>query len=274
MAIGGILSVAITRLLLSESRLFEIQRARREARAIGRGAMNVLFSDLRMVNDGASAPGTVVIASRDTLKVRVPYAFGLVCGLGGGATIVGLLPTDSSVRYMASYAGYAWRSAATGRYTYVPIGMTTNAPSVSAAAATCSTMARIRVDTANGRSWPVIDLKPASATAQPGNSVFMYQELTYWFAPSAAYPQSGRRGLWRQAGGGAEELMAPFDTSARFKFYARGNDAPTMTPPAILDSLVGVAIVLNGSSATSTIARSPIKTNMETSVFFRNRTAF
>src|SRR5215468_10268543 len=88
MVLAGILGTAITRLLLTEIRLFAIQRARREARANGRNSINVLFSDLRMVNDGVSAPGTVRIASPETLKVRVPYAFGVACGTSLSATTV------------------------------------------------------------------------------------------------------------------------------------------------------------------------------------------
>jgi hypothetical protein len=232
----------------------------------------VLFSDLRMVNDGPSAPGSVLLASPESLKVRVPYVFGVSCGVGLSGTVASMLPPDSSVQYMASYAGYAWRRKSGAFYTYVPMADSTQRPAVSLVPARCVAAARIRVDTVNGRTWPVIDLKPAEPLAQPGAPVFLFQEVLYWFAQSAAYPQAGRIGLWRRATGrGAEELVAPFDTSARFKFYTRNNDTPSLTAPAVLDSLVGVAIVLNGSTATATITKSPVKSAMETAVFFRNR---
>lgn len=270
MAIAGILGVAITRMLMTESRLFNIQQARREARAVGRNSTNVLLSDLRMVNDGASAPGSVLIAVRDTLKVRVPYAFGLACGTVSGVTTASMFAADSSVRYMATYAGWAWRSLATGVYTYKPASSSSDLPVVSAAPATCTATAQIRVDTIVGRSWPPIDLRPSSSNVQAGWPVFVYQEVTYFFGASSAVP--GRIGLWRRVGNGTpEELVAPFDATARFKFFTRGIDTPSTTPPTPLDSLVGVAIVLNGSSTTGTIARNTIRTNMETSVFFRNR---
>src|SRR3954467_10461955 len=82
----GILGTALTRLMVAQSRLFQLQRAQRDARAIGRTSMNLLFSDLRMVHDGADAPGGVLIASPETLKVRVPYAVGLVCGNASSMT--------------------------------------------------------------------------------------------------------------------------------------------------------------------------------------------
>ena len=46
-------------MMLAQSRLYELQRAQRDARAIGRTSMNLLFSDLRTVHDGADAPGGV-----------------------------------------------------------------------------------------------------------------------------------------------------------------------------------------------------------------------
>ena len=269
MVLLGIIGVAMTRMLINESRLFEVQKARRDARAVGRQSMNVLFSDLRMAQDGAGAPGTVMTAKSDTLRVRLPYAFGTVCGVGSSVT-VNMLAADSATRAAASYAGYAWRNRISGQYTYVPLAQSTNAPVASSSPATCTATARLRVDTTNGRSWEPMDLKPVVAGPQPGAPVFVYQEVQYWFGASTAYP--GRVGLWRQAtGGGAEELVAPFDATARFKFYTRNSDTPSATAPAILDSLVGVAIVLNGASVSNIPGRQPVKTSMETSVFFRNR---
>lgn len=272
MAITGILGVAITRMLMTESRLFNIQQARREARAVGRNSANILFSDLRMVNDGSSAPGSVLIAVRDTLKVRVPYAFGLACGTVSGVTTASMIAADSSVRYMASYAGWAWRNRLTGSYTYQPMSSSSDLPTVSVAPLTCTATAHVRTDTIANRSWAPLDLRPNSSSVQPGSPVFVYQEVTYFFGSSTAYP--GRIGLYRRLGtNAAEELVAPFDASSRFKFYTRANDASSTTPPSPLDSLVGVAIVLNGSTNTTTVTSSKITTNMETSVFFRNRRA-
>jgi prepilin-type N-terminal cleavage/methylation domain-containing protein len=264
----AIIGAAMTRMLIAESRQFEINQARKDARAAGRNSINILFSDLRMAQDGASAPGTVLVATSDTLKVRLPYAFGLVCGTGS-VTTVSMLSADSSVQAAATFAGYAWRSRLTNQYTYVPIA-TNPAPVASSSPATCTGTARVRSDTITGRSWAPLDLMPAASGAQPGAPAFLYQEVTYWFGASTAFP--GRVGLWRQAtGGAAEELVAPFDASARFKFYQRSTDTPSLTPPTPLDSLVGVAIVLNGASVSNIPGRAPIKTAMETSVFFRNR---
>jgi prepilin-type N-terminal cleavage/methylation domain-containing protein len=270
----GILGTALTRLMLAQSRLFQLQRAQRDARTVGRSSANLLFSDLRMVHDGADAPGGVLIASPETLKVRVPYAQGLVCGSGTGATTVSMLPTDSAVRAMSTYAGWAWRARLTGKYTYVPDTQSTP-PVTSNNPSLCTTTAKIKTDTISTRSWLPLDLKPADITAgkQPGAAMFLYQEVTYWFGPSTTYP--GRIALWRTLrNGSADELAAPFDATARFRFFVRNSDTPSDTPPAILDSLVGVSLVLTSASPTTMAGRAPEKARIETAVLFRNHPGF
>jgi prepilin-type N-terminal cleavage/methylation domain-containing protein len=274
LVILGILGTALTRLMLAQSRLFQLQRAQRDARSIGRTSMNLLFSDLRMIHDGADAPGGVLIASPETLRVRVPYAMGLVCGSGTGATTVNMLPTDSAARAMSTYGGWAWRGRVSGRYTYVPDTQSTP-PIVSNAPSLCTSTAKIKADTVSGRTWVPLDLKPASTTAgqQPGAAMFLYQEVTYYFGPSTAYP--GRLALWRRVKNGSnDELVAPFDPSARFKFFVRNVDTSTVTPPAILDSLVGVSLVLTAASPSDMPGRTAEQSKMETAVLFRNHPGF
>jgi len=275
LVILGILGTALTRMMLAQSRLYELQRAKRDARAVGRTSMNLLFSDLRMVHDGADAAGSVIIASPETLEVRVPYAMGLVCGNNGSATTVSMLAADSAVRAMAKYAGYAFRGRVTGKYTYVPGDTVSNSPTTSSSTSLCNSTAKIGFDTVSGRTWGALDLKPLSAAAgsQPGAPVFLYQDVMYYFGTSTTYP--GRIALYRLVGGRtADEIVAPFDGGSRFKFFVRSTDTSTVTPPAVLDSLVGVSILLTGASATNMAGRAAEKSRMETAVLFRNHPGF
>jgi prepilin-type N-terminal cleavage/methylation domain-containing protein len=277
LVIFAVLGAAMTRLMLAQSKLYELQRAKRDARAAGMSSMNLLFSDLRMVHDGADAPGSVILASPESLSVRVPYAVGLVCGNANPVTTVSMFPVDSQVRAMAKYAGYAWRNRLTKQYAYVPVSDTVgNAP----AAATgnisiCTSTAKIKSDTVNGRFWGPVDVKPQSVTAgtQPGAPVFFYQNTLYYFGTSASYP--GKIALFRRIEGrAADELVAPFDAGARFKFFVRNIDTSTVTAPAVLDSLVGVSLVLTGSSPSRMSGRAAEKSKMETAVLFRNHPGF
>jgi prepilin-type N-terminal cleavage/methylation domain-containing protein len=273
----GVLGTALTRLMLAQSRLYALQRAKRDARAVGRSSMNLLFSDLRMVHDGADAPGGVMLASPNSLSVKVPYAVGLVCGNATPNTVVSMFPVDSAAKAMAKYAGYAWRNRLTKQYTYVPVIDTVgNAPvTPSSSSSLCTSTAKIKSDTINGRSWGPTDVKPQSVTAgtQPGAPVFFFQNILYFFGSSTSFP--GKIGLFRRIEGRtAEELVAPFDAGARFKFFVRNTDTPSLTPPAVLDSLVGVALVLTGSSSATMAGRPAETSKMETAVLFRNHPGF
>ena len=276
MVILGFLGTALTRLMLAQGRLAAMQRAKRDARAVGRTSMNLLFSDLRMVHDGADAPGGVTLASPNSLSVKVPYAMGLVCGNNSNVTVVNFLPVDSAVRAMTKYSGYAWRNRVTSKYTYVPVVDTTsNSPVTSSSTSLCFSTAKIKMDTVAGRSWGVMDLKPQSVQAgtQPGAPVFMYQNVLYYFDTSATY--RGQRALWRRIEGrNADELSAPFDANARFKFFVRNMDTSTATPPTILDSLVGVSLVLTGTNTSTMAGRAAEWSKMETAVLFRNHPGF
>src|SRR5205085_1900782 len=69
------------------------------------------------------------------------------------------------------------------------------------------------------------------ATSGPAAPVMLYQTITYRFAASSLFP--GQIGLFRQVGGGtAEELMAPFASSARFRHYQTGDDTSRTTAVA------------------------------------------
>ena len=273
----GVLGTALTRLMLAQSRLYALQRAKRDARAIGRTSMNLLFSDLRMVHDGADAPGGVMLASPNSLSVKVPYAVGLVCGGVTPSTIVSMFPVDSAAKAMSKYAGYAWRNRLTRQYTYVPVVDTVgNAPvTPSTSPSTCTSTAKIKSDTVSGRAWGPTDVKPQSVTAttQPGAPVFFFENVLYFFGNSTSFP--GKVALFRRIEGrAAEELAAPFDAGARFKFFIRNIDTSTVTPPAVLDSLVGVSLVLTGSSSATMAGRAAENSKMETAVLFRNHPGF
>jgi hypothetical protein len=112
-----------------------------------------------------------------------------------------------------------------------------------------------------------------TAATQPGAPVFFYQNVLYFFGASTSY--AGRVGLFRRIEGRTpEELVAPFDASSRFKFFVRNVDTSTVTAPAVLDSLVGVSLVLTGASSSTMAGRSPEKSKMETAVLFRNHPGF
>ncbi|MGQ0714151.1 MAG: PilW family protein [Gemmatimonadaceae bacterium] len=252
--IGG----GLTRLLMSQARFYEHQGAGRSARSVSRAAVNVLLSEMRMVE----APGGVVAASPTSVTLRVPYAVGLVCGPSAGATTVTFLPADSAMFDEPGFSGYAWRNVA-GAYSYVEGG----AAIAGGIPAACAAAGIAPVP--GGR---LVSLAPALPTGPTsGSAVLLFRRITYEFAGSSALP--GRTALWRRvvATGAAEELVAPFDDSARFRFYALDAQAAQDAVPALTD-VRGVELVLVGESEhTPRVSSAPRRAQATTSVFFRNR---
>ena len=272
MTIVGILGAIFTRIIVSQGRFTDQQNAIRGARSVSRAAMNILSSEIRMVQDS----GGIDSASTDGKAVRllVPYRFGINCGVLGAKNVVSMLPIDSLTLAQAVYAGYAWRSPQ-GAYTVVtpgaPLGV--DAPAAAGTPSKCtgsgSGEAQVRTLSMSGRSGQVLDISPTAPSALQGQIVFFYQRIIYKFAASTAFP--GKIGLWRVVQGGATDvLMAPFDTSARFKYWTSGATASVSAPPA-LPLIRGLDVVLNAQSRYTPQGRSsPSKSNVVASLFFRN----
>jgi prepilin-type N-terminal cleavage/methylation domain-containing protein len=276
MTIFAVLGMLFTRALLTQGRIADQQNAARGARTVARQGLNILESEIRMVQDS----GGIELAAADgkTIRVLVPYRMGLNCGVAGGKTVVSMLPVDSLSLAQARYAGFAWRNQV-GRYTTVtpaaPLGA--DAPVNSASPTQCTGaaagQAQIRTLSLNGRSGAVLDVSPAQASAPKGQPIFFFQRVTYSFAASGLF--QGQQGLYRTVEGGtAEEIMAPFDTLARFKYWTQSAAASVSAPPA-LALIRGVDVVFSSrSSYTPMGMTSPTRTTVVASIFFRNTRAF
>jgi prepilin-type N-terminal cleavage/methylation domain-containing protein len=272
LTILGIIGAVFTRIMITQGRFTDQQTALRGARTVSRQAMNILESEIRMVQDS----GGIDSASTDgkTIRILAPYRFGLNCGVSGNLQVVNMLPVDSLTLAQAKYRGFAWRSNA-GVYVYVfptaPLG--NDAPSTSKDNNQCigqmANQARIRPLTINNRAGEILDLQPAQPAAPRGQAVFFFQRITYTFKASTAFP--GDNGLFRTVDGGAiEEIMAPFDTSARFKYWTRGAAASVSAPPG-LELIRGIDIVFAGRSQYTPLGRTArTKSTVVASIFFKN----
>jgi prepilin-type N-terminal cleavage/methylation domain-containing protein len=254
--VTAIVGTTLVSLLLAQTRFYERQNSRRDARAVARGPFNLMMSELRMVEPGAG----IVAASGSSLTLRVPYAFGVHCGDGN----VSMLPIDSLMYGEAGMSGYAWRSSSSGAYNYVTAG-------VSLSAGVPGQCTSVGITTLPGAQ--VIRLAPWSGPAAGfGIPVLLFRQIRYQFAASVMYP--GRVGLWRRldATGVDEELVAPFDASARFRFYVMDADTTQAAPPMALQTVRGVQLVLSGSSTRTPYgAAAPDQATVTTAVFFKNR---
>jgi type II secretory pathway pseudopilin PulG len=250
--VGG----GMVRMLTSQAQFYEHQGAGRNARSISRAAVNVLLSEMRMVE----VPNGVVAAAANVVTLRVPYALGVYCGSPSGVSTIALLPTDSAMLAEPGFSGYAWRSRL-GPYNYVEGGASLALPVPGTCVAAGITPMAVRIG--------VTPVLPVGADV--GTVVLLTRRITYAFAPSAAIP--GRTALWRRvdATGVREELAAPFDTAARFRFYRLSDNVAQDAVPALTD-IRGFELVLDGASeASPRTTGEPQRAPLTTSVFFRNR---
>ena len=254
----GIIGASSVRLFIAQTGFYDAQVKQRSARTVARSSVNVLLSELRMVE----RTGGLEAASPTSVTLRVPLSIGMVCGTIGGVTLVSMLPTDSTVVADGDVSGFAWRDI-NGAYTYLDGTTASNG-----AAAACLGMANITT-LDGGRTLRLSPALPFAASA--GDAGFLYQRVRYEFGPSGALP--GRLALFRTlVGTGArEELAAPFDTSARFRFYQLDRDTSDVDTPALAD-IQGLELVFNATSLRPRAGRAvPERTLYRTSVLFNNR---
>ena len=231
LTIIGIIGLAMTKLILGQTRSFQYDNGARRARAAARSAMNILITDLRMTQDNGGVTAVDLVNNR-RIDVRVPTVFGFVCEVTGGGVVVSLVPSDSFQLASSKYGGYAVRDPATGIYSYASAASTDSMRS--AGAGRCRGGVNIYADTARiaGRTGGVFYLSPAPpAITVVGTARFSY------------YTQN------------------PYAT----------RDVPTTTAPASLNNLRGFQIYLPAeSSDTMPTRNTPQSANATTAVFFKN----
>jgi prepilin-type N-terminal cleavage/methylation domain-containing protein len=253
----GIIGAASVRVLVSQTRYYDVQLKKRSARSVSRASVNLMLSELRMMESAAG----VEAASSTSITLRVPYAMGMVCGTIAAGSVVALLPADSTVLANATPSGHAWRNAS-GVYTY------TNS-AVSASTGDDAVCAAGNISTVpNGRIVTMTPAVPVSAAV--GDAVFLYQRVRYEFASSGVL--SGRRALWRTIvdSDTREEIAAPFDSDARFRFFQFDRDTSDVS--ADVADIRGIELLLDGASQSPRAGRSaPESTPLRTAVFFNNR---
>jgi prepilin-type N-terminal cleavage/methylation domain-containing protein len=272
LVILGIVGGALVKLLMIQGRFAESQESYRNSRSVTRDAYNVMMTDLRMVQDTLA----IRAANRDSIMVRVPYVYGIICAHSSGTTTASMVPVDSALYAMATYGGVAWDSAGVFQFR----ASTGTAPSYSdpticldSSATGAKVDSIVFRDSASGkvRGGRTMSLNPTLPNAKTGDPVFLWQEITYAFGSSTAYP--GLRGLYRQVTNGPrDEIIAPFDTSAKFKFYVLNNDTSQLAAPANLNQIKGLDLILNARSPTIPAgSTTPKLSKTRTAVYFKDR---
>src|SRR4051794_36827641 len=279
--VTAIVGAALIRMVLSQARFMDQQEAWRGARAVARGGVNRLISDLRVVE--ATGGLTAAAAGGQDFTVRVPYAFGIICNMPAlNSATVSLLPVDSAMYNAPGKSGFAIR-ADDGTYTYYTSSVLSTVPAAGVPGNCTAPPAPNALITTlpvfNGSPAGQVVLLTATAvsfapTPKIGHIVFIYRRIRYEFKASVLVP--GRTGLFRTPldapGAPSEELATPFAATARVNFYVLNNAAPQAAVPGTLSQTRGFELVLDGmSERTPGGSAGPKTANVRTSVFFENR---
>lgn len=276
----SIIGVALTRLVVTQSRFSNKQVLQRNARGVSRGALNIMESELRMVEQstaftyaGVTTGVQIPPPTATTIIINVPWAVGIRCS----ATDIAILPVDSISQAVgaANTVGVAWRDAATERYVYDPTPTVQNISDFTA----CTTAGILATGAGAMPDMRVVRLVGGILSGgTPGTPVMLFYRVRYQFATSTSVP--GRLGLFRSLAnasavfGTPEELVAPFATGSGFRYFI-GTDrsATTSTPSAgDLEEIAGVQLNLFAVSERNTQGRAtPETSNLTTPIFFRNR---
>ncbi len=261
----AIVGAALTKLMTVQGRFFDRQGQANAARNVSRASLNRVVSDFRMIE----ATGAIIAATPTTLDVRIPYAIGVECADNNGLTHLTLLPVDSTTYANSSFYGYAWRSSTTGVYTYVEGGGT----QLQAGDPNVCTNVRI-TSVPGGKVVGVAPTLPVNAGL--GTPTFLYERVKYELKASVAVP--GKTGLWRTVvrpnGNLTEELVAPFASTAKWRFYTVSGGAVAQdNAPADLTTIRGLELHLDGLSEYAVAGQAATESApFTTAVFFKNRT--
>lgn len=254
---------SMVRLVVGDLRFSEDREAWRTARQAARSGLTVLTADFRMVETGAGVQAAA--AGGKDITVRIPYAFGVLCTTNGTSSTVALLPVDSLMFDQPGHSGFAWRDEIFKTYTYIPGGLVT----LGAPSGPCTTSG---ITVLPGSRIIIVD-GAVPATLVKGTVFMLYRRIRYEFKPSVLMP--GQTALWRTvvSSGTTEEVAAPFDAGARFRFYVGGGMDPQNAVPAPLSDISGLELAFDGRSDwTVRGSTGPKVVQFSTAVFFQNQT--
>jgi hypothetical protein len=263
MVILAIVGMGLTKVMASQARYFDHQKTSNLARAVSRGPLNRVVSDLRMVE----AAGGVISASATSIEMRVPYAMGVVCGPGPTNTYthISLLPVDSAMYSAPGYSGYAWRGG-NGVYHYVNDNTTKEVGTLSV----CNNFGIKTLTTEGARIIRIMPKLDSAATY--GTPVFLFRKIRYSFGPSTSVPGTTALFRTRMDDNYVEELSAPYDATAKFRFFVGSSLTAQNSPPSDLSTMRGIELNMTGlSERTPTGATQKKKAPFVTAVFFKNR---
>jgi prepilin-type N-terminal cleavage/methylation domain-containing protein len=241
--ISGIVVGTIFQLLVGQGRFVERQSAREEVQQNTRAALELISSELRTLPAGDG----LILATSDSLTMRVVRIWGVVCAAGGGSSLDVVFPSIPGVSFAPNL----------GTGVVVRLGSewsgSVRLTAAGNASASCNGEA---LGTGVERRTLSLSGTPQSSdgTLLPavGDLVYIHDQVTYRSGTSAAVP-----GLWiqRRIGEGAGSSNQPFagpilESGLRFEYFTAGSSVPLATPvsAAVRPDVARIAVVVESVS--------------------------
>ncbi len=231
LVLGGVVVGSIFQLLSGQGRFVEMQSAREEVQQNTRASLELIGSELRTVPAGDA----LVQAARDSITIRAPRIWGVVCAVGGPTSFDVAFPVIAGANY------------GTNLGTGMVVNFGTPAVPIWSSAATITAIGNAS-STCGGNALPAgierrtltVATTPQNGGSTPvnGNVLYLYEQVTYRTGTSSAVP-----GLWiqRRVGDGLgssnQPLAGPVEDNGnglRFEYFAGSTNVPLTTP--ILDA--------------------------------------
>lgn len=272
LVISGLLLGVIFQMLMGQSRFVSVQSARQEVQQNSRGALELIASELRNVPAGAA--GGIQAADRNSVTVRVPRIWGVICNVPNATFVDVAFPAGLGVALDGdASAGRPWPGLV-ARLSPASWSASTPVSSVGAAGSTCAS-APLEVGVER-RSFSV----GSTAGLAVGQPVYLYDPVAYRTATLVDPP-----GLWiqRLVGTNAADYrtlagpIVPGDPATvhglRFKYYDAAG-APIAIPAgglsgAALANVARVAVAVHTRSDQAGLSL-PQDEADSTAVFLRN----
>jgi prepilin-type N-terminal cleavage/methylation domain-containing protein len=247
MVLAGIVVGTLFQVLSGQGRFVEMQSSREEVQQNSRAALELLASEIRTVPAGAA----IVSASRDSVTIRAPRIWGVVCALPGGGTLDLSIPAIGGATYSTNLGTGVVVNVGT-----VVAPIWTSAVPVTAIGAAASTCNGADLPPWTERRRVSISATPLAGSTAPaiGNVAYLYEQVTYRSGISASVP-----GTWiqRRIGDGVGATNQPMAGPVReeaglfFQFFAGSSTTPLTSPVSSAADRAGITRVRVGVESVS-----------------------
>jgi type II secretory pathway pseudopilin PulG len=267
----GVIMTSAVGLFMSQRAMYSVQTDKISVQTNVRAAVDLVANELRTLPDAA-----VLMGRRDSVTVRYPFRWGLVCGPTGtgppspDARIY--LPDADDLFSGDAQAGIALRDTA-GVWTFTDDTTEPWEDSLSiGATVACTEGASATVEAgdtavADYRLW--IDFYTyTGGEAFGGQQIIVYGEVTYRFGASDFEP--GTRALFRVTSDGAQELSGLFDDDAGFVYVLEDGTEHEVLPAGREDDVAIIRVEAFGAAASSVNPGSELSYDATVSVTLRN----